>query len=182
MGGKERMNNTFGRPIIPVNEKARVKKLHEYKILDSQSEGAFKHIAALAAHIFKVPISLVSFVDTDRVWFKANVGMPQVSQMDRGVSLCSLAILNDDLTIFSDTTQEHCLLANPLVAGSYGLRFYAAAPLITDDGLNLGAVCIADKKPRQLNHADKNMLAHLANLAMKELDVWKKKTTDNKNG
>ncbi len=78
------MNNTFRIPIIPPNDTLRVKKLHEYEILDSHSEGSFKHIASLAAHIFKVPIALVSFVDTERVWFKANVGMEEVSEVDRG--------------------------------------------------------------------------------------------------
>ncbi|RDC65025.1 hypothetical protein [Adhaeribacter pallidiroseus] len=51
------MNNTFGIPIIPANEQARVKKLHEYRILDTHSEGSFKHITSLAIHIFKVPIA-----------------------------------------------------------------------------------------------------------------------------
>ncbi|PIQ21093.1 MAG: serine/threonine protein kinase [Cytophagales bacterium CG18_big_fil_WC_8_21_14_2_50_42_9] len=169
------MNNTFGIPIIPVNDKLRVKKLQEYQILDTDSEGSFKHVASLAAHIFKVPIALVSFVDTDRVWFKANVGMEGISQVDRGVSLCSLSILNDDLTIFPDALEEPCLLANPLVAGSFGLRFYAAAPLRTPDGYNLGSVCIVDKEPREFNVADQDMLAHLGELVMKELEFWKEK-------
>ena len=169
------MNNTFGIPIIPPNDKVRVKKLHEYKILDTNSEGSFKHVASLAAHIFKVPIALVSFVDTDRVWFKANVGMEGVTEVDRGISLCSLTILNDDLTIFPDTLDEPCLLANPLVTGSFGLRFYAAAPLRTEDGHNLGSVCIVDREPREFNVADKDMLAHLAELVMKELEFWKEK-------
>ena len=169
------MNNTFGIPIIPIDDKLRIKKLHEYKILDTNSEGSFKHVASLAAHIFKVPIALVSFVDKDRVWFKANVGMEGVSEVDRGISLCSLSILNEDLTIFPDALEEPCLLANPLVTGSFGLRFYAAAPLITEDGYNLGSVCIVDKEPRELNVADKDMLAHLAELVMKELEFWKEK-------
>lgn len=174
------MNNTFGIPIIPQNDKLRVEKLYEYEILDTQSEGSFKHVASLAAHIFKVPIALVSFVDAERVWFKANVGMEGVSEVDRGISLCSLSILNDDLTIIPDALEEPCLLANPLVAGSFGLRFYAAAPLTTDDGYNLGSVCIVDKEPRNLNGADKDMLAHMAKLVMKELELWKEKKQSRK--
>ena len=169
------MNNTFGIPIIPVDDTLRVRKLYEYEILDTNSEGSFKHVVSLAAHIFKVPIALVSFVDKDRVWFKANVGMEGTTEVDRGVSLCSLSILNDDLTIFPDALEEPCLLANPLVAGSFGLRFYAAAPLRTEDGFNLGSVCIVDKEPREFNIADKDMLAHLAELVMKELELWKEK-------
>ncbi|QMU30412.1 GAF domain-containing protein [Adhaeribacter radiodurans] len=167
------MKNTFGIPIIPCNDRERVKKLHEYNILDTHSEGSFKHITSLAAHIFKVPIALISFVDSERVWFKANEGMEEVTEIDRGISLCSLSILNDDLTVFTDTLEEPCLLANPLVAGSFGLRFYAAAPLQTADGYNLGSVCIVDKEPRKFTYADQDMLTHLAELVMKELELWK---------
>ena len=167
------MNNTFGIPIIPLNDQQRVKKLHDYHILDTHSEGSFKHITSLATHIFKVPIALISFVDTDRVWFKANEGMEEVMEIDRGVSLCSLSILSYDLTVFPDTTKEPCLLANPLVAGDLGLRFYAAAPLTTPDGYNLGSVCLVDKEPRKFTAADADMLTHLAELVMKELELWK---------
>lgn len=164
-------------PIIPLNDKARVKKLQEYNILDTNSEGSFKHIASLAAHIFKVPIALVSFVDANRVWYKANVGMPGTVEVDRGISLCSLAILNEEVTVFPDATKEPCLQNNPLVVGNFGLRFYAGAPIKTEDGYKIGSVCIVDKKPRELPDADEKMLSHLASLAMKELEIWKAKKT-----
>jgi len=94
--------------------------------------------------------------------------------------LCTLAILNNGLTIIPDALAEPCLLSNPLVAGSFGLRFYAAAPLKTDDGYNLGSVCIVDKEPREFNLADKVMLEHLAESVMKELEMWKRKKQINK--
>ncbi|RDC65024.1 GAF domain-containing protein [Adhaeribacter pallidiroseus] len=99
--------------------------------------------------------------------------MTDVTEVERGVSLCSLSILNYDLTIFPDATKEPCLLANPLVAGDFGLRFYAAAPLTTPDGYNLGSVCLVDKAPRNFNAVDADMLTHLAELVMKELELWK---------
>ena len=167
------MTNTFGIPIIPENDIDRIQKLKEYKILDTHSEGSFKHVASLATHIFQVPIALVSFVDAERVWFKANVGMDGVTEVDRGISLCSLAVLNEDLTVFNDTLEEPCLLANPLVAGDFGLRFYAAAPLKSRDGFNLGSLCIVDKEPRNLNDKGKDMLTQLASLVMQELEFWK---------
>lgn len=167
------MTNTFGIPIIPENDVDRVRTLKEYKILDTHSDGSFKHVASLATHLFEVPIALVSFVDAERVWFKANVGMEGVTEVDRGISLCSLAVLNSDLTVFSNALEEPCLLANPLVAGDFGLRFYAAAPLRTRDGFNLGSLCIVDKEPRKLNKEGKNMLTQLAGLVMQELEMWK---------
>lgn len=168
---KKYMDNTFGVPIIPDNEENRLEKLYEYNILDTKSEGPFNNVASIAAHMFKTPMAFVSFVDKDRVWFKANVGLPGVTDTPRGVSLCSLAVLNNDVTVFNNAPDEPCLLANPLVAGEFGLRFYAAAPLKTPDGYNIGAVCIVDKEPREFTDSDRRVLEHLASIVMDELKL-----------
>ncbi|ALJ01481.1 serine/threonine protein kinase [Rufibacter tibetensis] len=167
------MINTFGIDIIPENEEGRVKKLHKYQVLDIDTEGPFNHIAALASHLFRVPIALVSFVDSDRVWFKGNVGMEGVKEISRGESLCSLAILQEEMTLFKDALKEPCLLTNPLVAGEFGLRFYAAVPLKTHDGYNIGSVCIVDKEPREFTTDDQITLEYMGKLVMDELELWK---------
>ncbi|MBF8963160.1 GAF domain-containing protein [Pontibacter sp. FD36] len=166
------MKNTFiGVNLIPQNEEERLLKLQEYEILDTPPEGAFNHIAAMAARMFNVPIALVALVDSERVWFKANVGMEDVENVSRGVSLCSLAILNDGPTVFPDAVNEPCLLANPLVTGNFGLRFYAGAPLRTSDGHNLGTLCIVDKQSREFSEADQKVLGQLASIVMDEIEL-----------
>src|SRR5688572_3200286 len=165
------MENTFGVPIIPDEEEARLANLRSYDIVDTRSEGPFNNVASIAAHMFKTPMAFVSFVEEGRVWFKANVGLEGVSNTPRGVSLCSLAILNDDPTVFKNTMEEDCLLANPLVAGEFGMRFYAAAPIRTPEGFNIGAVCVVDKEPREFSVADQRVLEHLASIVMDELKL-----------
>ena len=165
------INNTFiGVNIIPDNEEERLLKLKEYEILDTPQEGAFNHIAAMATHMFKVPIALISLVDADRVWFKANVGLEGVNNVPRGESLCSLAVLSDEPTIFHDAVNEPCLLANPLVSGNFGLRFYAGAPLVTADGMNIGTFCLVDKQPREFTESEQKVLVHLASMVMEEIE------------
>lgn len=165
------MNNTFGIPLVPANERERLEKLYSYNILhDYDKAGAFKHVAAMAAHIFKVPVALVVFVDEEQTFFAGNFGMEDADRMSRGESLCSLAILKDEVTIFEDANADPCLLANPLVSGDFGLRFYAAAPLITPEGYKVGTVCIVDKKPRKLSVADKRLLEALASSVIEELE------------
>lgn len=170
------MDNTFGIPIIPENEETRLKKIKEYKILDTALEGPFNHVATIAADMFKAPIALVSLVDKYRVWYKAQVGMEGIKEVPRGESLCSLAILNDEVTVFKNALEEPCLLANPLVAGEFGLRFYAAAPLKTPDGFNIGSVCIVDTEPREFSVADQRVLEHLASIVMDALNARKLNT------
>ncbi len=62
-------------------------------------------------------------------------------------------------------------LANPLVAGGFGLRFYAAAPLTTRDGYNLGTMCILDFKPRVLTRQEETTLRCLAAVVVHNLEL-----------
>jgi PAS domain S-box-containing protein len=165
------MNNTFGIDIIPENERDRIAALRRYKISDTPPEGIFNNIARLATQIFQVPISLISIVDTDKVYFKANVGMGKARQTSRGLSLCSLAILKREVTIFENALEEPCLLANPNLAGEFGLKFYAGAPLTTHDGFRIGTLCIIDKVPRKFTRADELLLEGLAIVVMDEMEL-----------
>lgn len=164
------MQNTFGIPIIPANDEDRLSKLYLYNVLDKyEGDGVFKHVAAMAAKIFRVPIALVSLVDKEHVIFKGNVGMEGVDVVSRGASLCSLAVLQDEVTVFENAKEEPCLLTNPLVAGDFGLKFYAGAPLRTPDGFNIGTVCIVDKIARKFSEAEQILLEGLATVVMDEL-------------
>lgn len=161
------MENTFNIPMISENEEERLQTLYRYDIL---GEASFKYIASMAAHVFKVPIALVSFVDREFVVFNGNVGLEGTDQMSRGISLCSLAILKKGVTVFEDTRDEPCLVDNPLVAGHTGLRFYAAATLTTPEGLNIGTVCIIDKERRTFSKGDEEILENIASIVMEDLE------------
>jgi len=165
------MKNTFGINIIPENDDLRIKALKRYKILGTPAENAFDHIAKLATQIFNVPISLVSLVDAEEVYFKANVGMGKVKTASRGVSLCSLAVLHPEVTVFENAATESCLLANPLVAGEFGLKFYAGAPITTPDGFLIGTMCVVDKETRTFTAQDRVILQGLATMVMDDIEL-----------
>jgi PAS domain S-box-containing protein len=165
------MDNTFGINIIPDNDQERLKVLKRYHILDTAAEDAFDNIAKLAATLFNVPITLVSLVGEENVFFKANVGMGDAKSSPRGTSISSLGILNNDITVFEDTTQASCLQANPLVTSDFALRFFAGAPLTTYDGFNIGTFCVADKQTRTFTSADQVLLKQLAQVVMDSLEL-----------
>ncbi|GAA4295956.1 GAF domain-containing protein [Nibribacter koreensis] len=165
------MENTFGLPIIPENEEQRLVKLHSLNILDQpKAHGPFQHVAEMAARMFNAPIALVNFVDSEQVFTKGSAGLDNPTPVPRGTSLCSLAVLNNDVTVFENALQEPCLLANPMVTGDFGLRFYAAAPLRTSDGHNIGALCIVDKEKREFPESEKRVLEHLASIIMADIE------------
>jgi hypothetical protein len=62
------------KPPIPLNEHARLELLRQYGVLDTAAEPAFDEITARAAEICQTPISLLTFVDRDRAWFKSATG------------------------------------------------------------------------------------------------------------
>lgn len=113
----KKMKNTFGINIIPNNDPERIGALRRYNILGTPSEESFDDIARLATEIFEVPISLISLVDKEEVYFKANIGMGNAKKTSRGVSLCSLAVLKSEVTVFTNPLDEPCLLTNPNVIG-----------------------------------------------------------------
>lgn len=165
------IENTFGINIIPENEVQRLEALQRYRITDTPSEESFDGIARLAAQIFNVPISLLSLVDSESVFFKANIGMGNAKKANRGKSLCALAILDKDVTVFENALKESCLQANPNVIGDFGLRFYAGAPLITHDGFLIGTLCIIDQKPREFSDSERAILEGLAKTAMDQIEL-----------
>ena len=126
-------------PLFPAAEFQRMAAVRRYDVLDTPPDGAFDRITALAARRFGVPISIISIVDEDRIWFKSRHGLP-VGQIGRDPGLCASAILSNDPYILTDASIDPRSLANPLVAGDFGLRFYAGVPLTTSDGHNLGTL------------------------------------------
>jgi GAF domain-containing protein len=154
----------------PANETKRIEALNRYNILDTPPDGSFDRITKLAATIFEVPIAIISLVDTERIWFKSAHGLT-VNQIDRVPGLCASAILSSDVYVIGDACKDPRSLANPLVAGEFGLRFYAAAPLQTEDQCNLGTLCIIDKTPRSLTEKEQKILKELADVVMDEMEL-----------
>ncbi|MBA2380603.1 MAG: GAF domain-containing protein [Chloroflexi bacterium] len=156
--------------IIPSDEAERLAAIRRYDILDTPPDGAFDRITALAARLFNVPIAIVSIVDHDRIWFKSHHGL-DVDEIERLPGLCASAILQPGPWIVANAPIDPRALANPLVAGEFGLKFYAAAPLRTADGHNLGTLCVLDFQPRQLTADETATLEDLSAMVMSELDL-----------
>jgi two-component sensor histidine kinase len=155
--------------IIPPEEPQRMAAVKRYNILDTPEDGAFDRVTAIAARRFNVPISIISIVDHDRIWFKSRHGV-NVEQIGRDPGLCASAILRSEPYILPDASKDVRSLANPLVAGDFGLRFYAGVPLRTSDGYNLGTLCVIDKEPRPINEAQIEDLKDLASMVMDQLE------------
>ncbi|WP_076072883.1 PAS domain S-box protein [Sphingomonas montana] len=151
------------------DDAGRVAALAACGILDTPPERDFDDLAALAADICDTPIALVSFVENERQWFKATIGV-DVRETAAGGSFCIHAIAADDFLMIPDTAADPRFVGNPLVT-QVGLRFYAGMPLRTADGHVVGTICVLDRRPRTLDPVQVRALERLARQVMRLIDL-----------
>ena len=157
-------------PRRPTDELRRLEALREFDLLDTLPEETLNDLTALAAHICEAPISLISLIDEQRQWFKANIGL-SADEIPRDVSFCAHAILQPDVFIVPDATKDERFVSIPLVTGDPRIRFYAGAPLVTAQGHALGTLCVMDNVPRQLNPSQQEALRVLSRQVMAQLEL-----------
>ena len=153
---------------LPSHETERIALLHALDLLDTPAEPSFDRITRLVARTLRVPIALVSLVDSNRQWFKSRVGF-NVLETPREFAFCSHTILQDDPLVVGDTTRDARFVDNPLVTGDPNVRFYAGAPIFASGGMALGSLCAIDVQPRILMQDEIDTLIDLADLVSKEI-------------
>lgn len=155
---------------LPPDEARRLAALHALRVLDTPPESLFDDLVALAAHICQVPIALVSLVDRDRQWFKAQCGL-NAAQTSRDVSFCAHAILGREIFEIPDAAQDVRFAGNPLVTGEPHIRFYAGAPLIGREEFCYGTLCVIDRQPHRLDERQRDALQRLARQCVAHLET-----------
>ncbi|HEV2080743.1 MAG TPA: GAF domain-containing sensor histidine kinase [Allosphingosinicella sp.] len=152
-------------PPIPNQEEARLAALKRYQIEGVGREAAFDHATDLAAHLFEVPISLVSIVGAEEQRFKGATGLAAPCT-SRDVSFCGHALHRTDVLVVEDALKDERFFDNPLVTGDPHIRFYAGAPLLLGDGTIPGTLCLIDRKPRSFSREEEEDLTRLAKLVV----------------
>jgi PAS domain S-box-containing protein len=160
---------------FPANEQARLAALDLYRVLDTLPEQSYDDLTHLASSICDTPMALITFIDQERQWFKAKVGV-DVDETPRAEAFCAHTILQpQEMLIVPDGRQDSRFADNPFVQGEQGIRFYAGAPLVTSDGYALGTICVIDKMLRQLTAQQKHSLQALARQVMVHLELRRSK-------
>lgn len=155
-------------PPIPANEAERLAALYRLLILDTPPEERYDRIVRFAADEFDVPIALITLLDRERLWFKANVGAA-ICETERGISFCGHTILQDTPFLVPDTLDDARFVDNPFVTGDTAVRFYAGMPLVLAGGERVGALCLLDRRPRSLDAMEVGILSTLRDLVVMEL-------------
>lgn len=145
----------------PDNEAQRLARLALLDVLDTPPEAIYDQLAQNAALICEAPIALVTLIDADRQWFKANIGLTGAPQISRDIAFCAYTILGAQLMEVVDAQTDPRFSGNPLVLGDAAIRFYAGVPLTMQDGECVGTLCVLDRAPRKLTQPQRAALLGL---------------------
>lgn len=153
------------------NESARLNALADYGLDQEQMLQSLDPVVRIASRMFDMPVAAVNMIGSDHVFFAASVGVGEVD-MRRDVSFCAHAITQSDVMVVPDATLDERFHDNPLVVGEANLRFYAGVPLLSPDGLALGALCVIDDRPHSdFSQEDRQRLWELAKMAADRLEL-----------
>ncbi|MGK6322797.1 sensor histidine kinase [Sphingomonas sp. DT-51] len=129
-----------------IDEARRRATIDSLNLAALRRSAALRQITDFAAQLCAAPIALITLIEEADQSFLAATGT-ELTGTRRSESFCAHAMWEDDVTVFPDLTADERFLGNPLLDDP-GFRFYAGAPLVADDGVPLGALCVLDMAPR----------------------------------
>ncbi|WP_340200337.1 GAF domain-containing protein [Ascidiimonas sp. W6] len=151
----------------------RLQELKSYRILDTPEEQELDELTQIASYLFETPISLITFIDDKRQWFKSKVGV-DIAETPKQISFCQHALNSPhEVLVVDDPLHDERFKDNPFVIDEPSIRFYAGAPLTTSKGNVLGTLCVMDNKPRQFADSKIKALKLLAKKVMGYLEMRK---------
>ncbi|MCC5913032.1 MAG: GAF domain-containing sensor histidine kinase [Balneolaceae bacterium] len=160
---------------INAEEKARLKALYNFSILDTEPEEEFDDLTRLAAEICDVPISEINLIDKNRQWTKSAYGTDSANkEVARDQTVCQYTVRGNDLLEITNLSKDNRFAGMPFVTGEPGYMYYLGAPLISDNGQKVGALCVLDKQERKLTDMQKRQLKILAGEVIARLELKKK--------
>jgi len=160
---------------LPSNEEERLARLESLSILHTEERDRhYDNITRMIAAVLDVPIALISLVHKDHQWFKSRCGL-EANSTSRSGSFCAFTFapeepLNSTMVVVENAQLDMRFKDNPLVLGEPHIAFYAGCPLITSDGIRLGALCAIDRKPRTISSSQSQLLVNFAQLAVQEIE------------
>ena len=145
-----------------------------HKLVDFASpstETVMNSVAHVAREMAQMKIGLVNFLDKSKQVMHGNSGLEYMNSCDFETAICKTTIRDDtpNVYIIPDCTKDPTVKDNPLVTEYPHVRFYAGVPVTYTDKktrrkVKLGAVCVLDDKPREIDGCVKNCLLWLAKL------------------
>jgi diguanylate cyclase (GGDEF)-like protein len=171
------LNNAMTDATCQLDEALRLDALEQQQITDTPREENFDRIVRLACATLAAPVGAITFLESERQWIKAAQNF-ELDETTRRDSFCTHTIQNDEVMVVEDATQDARFRDNPFVTAEGGVRFYAGAPLTTQQGFRIGSLCVVDHIPRRISQRDRDLLKDMAAIVVDEMELRKRVGTD----
>lgn len=146
----------------------RLRALERANLLDTPPEQPFDHLTRFTAQLLGVPIVLMSILDRQRQFFKAQFGLPEPVKTTRQTplshSFCQWVVTADDELVVDDVRCHQLLSANRATLEN-GVVAYAGVPLRADADETIGSFCAVDMKPHRWDPRELRALHDAADVA-----------------
>lgn len=153
---------------------ARLEALHRLDLLDTAAEDVFDRYTRLVSKLLGAPVALVSLVDSDRQFFKSQLGLPEptatVRQTPLTHSFCQFAVASGEPLVVADA-REHPFLKASLAIADLGVVAYCGIPITTSEGHSIGSLCAIDSEPRAWTTEDVSTLEDVVTSLVTELEL-----------
>jgi PAS domain S-box-containing protein len=157
---------------VPDNESARLAALQSFHVKYTLSEEQYDRLTKLASIICETPIAYISFMESDKQWFKSKVGVT-APQLPRDISICQYTVMGNELLEIENGLNDERVKNSPLVTGPANMRFYAGQPLV-ENNIVYGTLCVIGDKPKKLSETQKIALKILAQEVISQMHLGKK--------
>lgn len=166
------MSISFYQPPPPrSDEEARSRSVDALGVVGRRPDPVLDDLVHRLRQRFGTRMALLSVLRDDSQHILAGDGLP-LGVYDRRRSFCGHAVESDaELFWVGDLSTDPRFAGNPWVSGEADrLRFYAAGLVRDPDGLAIGAVCVADARPRQeLTSAERGLLVEAGRIVSERL-------------
>jgi len=154
-----------------LQEARRLAGVDAYGLMDAPPSAPLDAIAVAAAESAAAPMSMISVVGRERQWFAAAVGIAH-RETPIADSICAHAIRSDETFVVSDLSADERFRDMTPVQGEDGIRFYAGTPLVMNDGVRLGTLCVVDVVARDgLDGEEQQALEALARRTVAAMEL-----------
>lgn len=153
----------------PLDEVARERAVLSSRALAIRNDARLQELVEEGRRKLGAGMAAVSILYQDWQYLIAASGVMSRTY-SRRTSLCAYAIMTRDVFYVGDARADERFADNPMLVDGQHLRFYAGAPLVGEEQMPLGTLCVFDRRPRAtFSDWDRQQLRGLADMATARL-------------
>jgi GAF domain-containing protein len=161
---------------LPTDEDDRLDALADYDVESLAALDTFDRLSSLIASHFDISVAFVGLVHEVEERFIACHGADWET-MDREDTICTYAILDDDVTVIENVQDDPRFEYNETLK-QLDIRSYAGANITSPDGTVLGELCLIHDEPRSYTDEELADLQLFADEVAEQLELRRRLAAD----